>query len=192
MKRSSVEVRYGIPALREKEKEGRASHGSWLSNTSERIEERGGLSTAGLIFINYINSPRRGQPVDWVTRTTMYVLCPPPPSPRRYFRSSFSRAFSENSSLPTRGQIFMGSLKTWNTGCQRYRNYCKWSDRFVAAWNNLESSSLKCAKNIFEMIFSRGKREFEDYARQTQYFLAKILGRLLREKLSVDVSRDIR
>lgn len=38
--------------------------------TFERCNENQGvwLSTARLIFINYINSPRRGQPVDWVTR----------------------------------------------------------------------------------------------------------------------------
>lgn len=33
------------------------------------------LSTACLIFINYINSPRRGRPVDWVTRIVR--LSPP-------------------------------------------------------------------------------------------------------------------
>lgn len=70
-----------IPTQRKRE--GRASlmdRGFRIPAKESKGGEGGGLSTARLIFINYINSPRRGQPVDWVTRTTMYVLCLTPPS----------------------------------------------------------------------------------------------------------------
>lgn len=82
-------------------------------------------STACLIFINYINSPRRGRPVDWVTRIVR--LSPPLTLPSfAFFLFRFLKSLEQKGGGR---QVFMGSLKTWNTGCQRYRDHYKWPNR---------------------------------------------------------------
>lgn len=56
----------------------------WLWNV-RRGESRGSIYR--LIFINYINSPRRGQPVDWVTRIIRSSPVSLSPLPRSKDRS---------------------------------------------------------------------------------------------------------
>lgn len=103
----------------------------WLWNV-RRGESRGSIYR--LIFINYINSPRRGQPVDWVTRiirsspVSLSLLSQDPRIvPSFFFLFHFCITWkiprTRTKGRRERWKVFMGSLKTWNTGCQRYRDH---------------------------------------------------------------------